>query len=1314
MNPCRPSSKIVSKIILSATIFVALPMNHVIASPGNDFSYQPVINCVPTLDDFAEYQNHVKSNASADDLHRELIKLSDEIRNDENKFSDRKLTGVKRYLALLSIGNKYLQKSTLMRDQRTSGNLRLARCTKLPTRAAADAGINNKEIKTALNLFRKAAAEFPILPANDAAIYGLIVGQVRSNRDSATQYYQMFLRQYPNSTWLPAAHLSIGEYAFHRHDYPQAYEFYRKAIATQDSMAMPFAYYKLAWLRMVLASSQTPNQTTIAEKNPEYAAEVQQTIEDLKIVIDAIGKRPARTTRFDLKKEAIQDLALIWAEQNEFDAPAAYFNTIGAKYAVTLNLNRLATRLAAQRDFAGSAKALIKLLREAPMQSENPEVFEKTLSLLFYASDTSKLVETLRDMVASLHAKSPWRQLNSESKNRLEFSKIAVERSLRTYGLVLEREGFANSDLVKVTAAAEILGLYLEQFPSQNAAYDIRFAYANALARLNIHAQAVQQYLKTATAKPVDGTHLKDSWLNAIREQELLISENPPTPPTLTEPPTSQPLPTEIRRLLKIISDAPIFVPHEVSQATAKLRAAELLMSYGDFVAAETAYSALARVFPETTPGQQAIQYILDFYVRRSAWAEVVQWCQTFEHTAASQNAAISALIERSLHEALLGLASQEAARRNFHDAAKYYQVFVDRFPGDPQADSTLYNASVAFFRASLVAEGIQASLRLVKNYPKSRHQPNGLANLASAYSDTLNFAEAARYNLQFAINYPADPRAADALFNAGIIQRSYGNHVDAAAIFTRFGRSYPKDSRIGFTLIENVLQQAAGASRDKFHAIEQDHSVSDDPLHPRYYDLARDDESTIAERDAGKRRLWDGLVNLTSNPLFQGHTDRDSAIHELASRFFQLAYQDSKPILASKAGIDSRYERDPTLKSQLVEQLTSKLVQVSKIDDAEFTVAGHLIIAALHESLAATLFSVPDHGNEAATWERRALGAQEKAQQHYEIATQKAQSSNNQSLWAVLAKQRVGSAGLGRQDMMSEIFASPNFVIQPGQASDESAGTSGIELIFAMSKFPRPAHLVELASHDIQQAKETLANLPQDTSTHLLRARAYFLLGRIKDAEQDARAVITLDPKNLEARKILAKIYLASSRPEQVELILSNFIPRGPSDSDAYNTLAMAALRRSEVTRARDLFASAIQLNPNDVAAYLNLGILFLQFHDLKSAEVSFAKAHELFPDDPNAAIHLAVTESMRSNLKNAANLLEQAQSHHGEPELIYFNLAVVNFKGGDYSEALEQVDKYASLVRSSPMKLRLAENLRNAIEAAKAMGELKDNSAR
>ena len=85
-----------------------------------------------------------------------------------------------------------------------------------------------------------------------------------------------------------------------------------------------------------------------------------------------------------------------------------------------------------------------------------------------------------------------------------------------------------------------------------------------------------------------------------------------------------------------------------------------------------------------------------------------------------------------------------------------------------------------------------------------------------------------------------------------------------------------------------------------------------------------------------------------------------------------------------------------------------------------------------------------------------------------------------------------------------------------------------------------------------------------------------------------------------------------------------------------------------------------------------------------------------------------------MRSNLKNAANLLEQAQSHHGEPELIYFNLAVVNFKGGDYSEALEQVDKYASLVRSSPMKLRLAENLRNAIEAAKAMGELKDNSAR
>ena len=371
-------------------------------------------------------------------------------------------------------------------------------------------------------------------------------------------------------------------------------------------------------------------------------------------------------------------------------------------------------------------------------------------------------------------------------------------------------------------------------------------------------------------------------------------------------------------------------------------------------------------------------------------------------------------------------------------------------------------------------------------------------------------------------------------------------------------------------------------------------------------------------------------------------------------------------------------------------------------------------MIAALNESLAATLFAVPDHGNEAATWERRALATQELAQHHYEIAAQKAQTDKNQSLWAALALQRLGASGLGHYDQVNEAFASPYFVTQPGQAGEKSTGASGTGYIYSMSKFPRPAHLVELAGHDIQQAKETLANLPHDSTTRLMRARAYFLLGKIKEAEQDARAVITHDPKNQEARKILAKVSLARGRPDQVDVILSNFVPQGPADSDAYNTLAMAALMRDEVTRARDFFTSAIQLNPSDTAAYLNKGILSLQFHDLKSAEVAFAKAHELMPEDPNAALHLAVTESMRGNQTNAAKLLDEAQTHHGDPELVHFNLAVTDFKRGEYGEAFEQVDSYASVVRSSPAKLRLAENLRKALEAAKTMPDMKITSPR
>lgn len=1308
-----------SKFILSGAIFLSPLMTHALASDA-ELTYQSLAKCAPTLDDYAEYQSQLKSTLTADEMNNELVNLSEDIRNDENKFSDRKLNDAKRYLGLLRIGNKYLQKSTLMRDQKAAGNFRLTRCTKAANRAGHDTSINNKELKNALNSFRKAVAEFPTLPATDGAMHGLIVGQLHSNSDMAPQYYQIFLRQHPNSKWLPSVHLSLGEYAFHHHDYAHAYEYYRQAITTQDPVAMPFAYYKIAWLRIMQAMnrssilSEKQNQAYNAENNSEYNAELQQTIEELKIVINVIGKLPARISRFDLKKEAIQDLALIWAEQNDFDAPVNYFKSIGAKSAVKLNLNRLATRLAAQRDFGGSAMAFMKLLSEVPLQSENPEIFEKTLNLLYYAKDTSKLVEAIRAMVVNLHGDSPWRQINGENQDRLRFADTVVERSLRTYGLALERDGTATADRAQLSAATEILGLYLAQFPDQNAAYDVRFAYANVLAKLGNHAQAVQQYLKTAKSKPTDGTHLKDSWLRATAEQELVISMNPPKPPTVTEPQAAQGLPKEISLLIKLIADSPIFIPHEVAQASARLRAAELLRSYGNIEAAEKAYAILAREFPETTPGQQAIQRILVYHVTRSSWSDVLQWCETLDRKAPNLGDPIAGLVGRSLQQALLGLASQQAARSNFPETAKYYLSFVDRFPSDMRAESALYNASVAYFRAGLVANGIQANLRLVRNYPKSRYLADSLANLATAYGASLNFDESARYNMQLATNFPSDTRAPDALLNAGIIQRSYGNHEEAASTFAKFSQSCPKDSRVGLALIENTVQKAATTRKDDLYKIELDRSVSDDLLHPRYYDFTRDDGSNQVERITSKRRLWDTLVSYQTNPLFQQRTGGKPASHELASKLFQLAYHESKPILASRAGIESRYENDPKLKAQRVEQLTHQLDQVMKIDDAEFTLAAHLVIAALNESLAATLFSVPDHGNEAATWERRALATQELAQRHYEFAARKAQTEKNQSLWAALALQRLVTSGLGHYDQVNAAFASPYFVTQPGQAGEKSTGASGTGYIYSMSKFPRPTHLVELAGHDIHKAKETLANLPHDSSTRLMRARAYLLLGRIKEAEQDARVVITQEPKNQEARKILAKVSLARGRPDQVDLILSNFVPRGPADSDAYNTLAMAALMRDELTHARDLFTSAIQLNPSDTAAYLNKGILSLQFHDLKSAEAAFAKAHELLPEDPNAAIHLAIIESMRGNQKNAANLLDEAKTHHGDPELIHFNLALTDFKRGEYGEALEQVDSYASVVRSSPAKLRLAENLRNALEAAKAIPEMTDTSTR
>src|SRR5215468_9460879 len=221
----------------------------------------------------------------------------------------------------------------------------------------------------------------------------------------------------------------------------------------------------------------------------------------------------------------------------------------------------------------------------------------------------------------------------------------------------------------------------------------------------------------------------------------------------------------------------------------------------------------------------------------------------------------------------------------------------------------------------------------------------------------------------------------------------------------------------------------------------------------------------------------------------------------------------------------------------------------------------------------------------------------------------------------------------------------------------------------------------------------------PDDTDVRLKLGGIYLLGGKFDEARQEAAAVLSKEPNNVDALALLAD---TSITPEQVEATIKRVEEALATVGDRakpHLALGTLYLRKQDPDRAERAFQEAVAREPKSVEAHSLLGSLYLVQRDSAQAEREFKTAADLAPIGSPARLRL-VDFYLSAQKPDAAKqiLTEMTQK---APDFLpaWRRLAQIELQERNYAGSLKTLQ---ALLKKSPSDLE-GQFLRGRVHLAK-----------
>jgi len=164
------------------------------------------------------------------------------------------------------------------------------------------------------------------------------------------------------------------------------------------------------------------------------------------------------------------------------------------------------------------------------------------------------------------------------------------------------------------------------------------------------------------------------------------------------------------------------------------------------------------------------------------------------------------------------------------------------------------------------------------------------------------------------------------------------------------------------------------------------------------------------------------------------------------------------------------------------------------------------------------------------------------------------------------------------------------------------------------------------------------------DTKQYLQQAAAFFLEGKLDEAEKCYQQALGLNPHDAPTHNKLGDIYYEQQKLTQAEATYRQAIACQPDYSEALLNLGLVLDQQNRLTEAEACYRQALQITPDNALAHYNLSITLTSQSRGAEAEDSCRRALEIKPDFSHAHFHLATLLHQQGRLEEAEGNYRQA----------------------------------------------------------------------
>jgi cellulose synthase operon protein C len=679
------------------------------------------------------------------------------------------------------------------------------------------------DYRVARDLLARVLKDYPWFDQTDLALYvdGFLAFE-QGKEDEARDRFERILREYPQSRFVPDAHMAKAEAIFNGHfDYQGALAEYEQVLSFKakiDPALYGLALFKSAWCYWRLGNNDEAAKRFVGvfEATDESGGAKHATAAE-------------RKQLDELQEEALRYVVEVFTEDEKNTAQDLYnfLTKIGGERFSGKIVRKLAEQYYDQAHYERGIEAYELLLKLEPTSRDAGRWVLQIAAGYAALEDYPRLKTTFDRALAGYTVGGPWSRTQGDPTNVVATT-AAIEQALREDSLSLHAKAQKDkTSRAEFEGAVALYDTYLSKFDREPKAYEVQFSVGEIdFFRLDRNVDAATHYM--AAAKGIPATEktgpLADMRHDALYNALVALSRDMDARQAKKGKNEVVGETEADKKYAEALDLYAQYYPNDPQLPAMFYRQGKYYFDNANYDSAVKIWGMLLEKFPNSEQSRDAGDSILESFSRAKNYENIETWARRLKALPSFAGAKQQERLDALIVQAVFKQGEQKAAAGDHAAAAAAYLRAAKEFPKDARAAQACVNAEQeAKIGGDVKTLQEAAQLAMGPQYRDKPESPGGAWIATTTLQAMGLFADAADIAEQMASlgdrdhpNYAKYEHEKDASYNAVVLREATGQNDRAVLDGNKFLQTYgtaPEADEVVFQM--GRAHQNAGRAKD-------------------------------------------------------------------------------------------------------------------------------------------------------------------------------------------------------------------------------------------------------------------------------------------------------------------------------------------------------------------------------------------------------------------------------------------------------------------------------------------------------------------